>query len=64
MHYSHIGTFKYFDEDGNQSDDISWWEKVVARAKGRINDILEPGTDGIKDHSMERYVERLEKAAL
>lgn len=63
MHYSHVGTFKYFDKDGNQRDDISWWEKVVDRMKGRIDDLLKPGTDGIKDHSMERYIERLKKAA-
>lgn len=62
MHYSHIGTFKYFDEAGNQRDDISWWEKVVDRVKGRIEDVLELGTDGIKDHSMEKYVECLEAA--
>lgn len=63
MHYSHVGTFKYFDEKGNQRDDISWWDKVVDRVKGRIEDLFVPGTDGIKDHGMENYVTFLKKAA-
>src|SRR3989338_8795377 len=41
-----IGTYKYFDENGNQRDDISWWDKLVDRVKGRVEDLLEPGTDG------------------
>lgn len=62
MSYSHVGTFKYFDADGNQRDDISWWDKVVDRIKGRIEDLLKPGTDGLKDHFMAHYEACLEKA--
>lgn len=62
MSYSHIGTFQYFDADGNQREDISWWEKLVDRMKGRIEDLLKPGTDGLKDHFMANYVACLEKA--
>lgn len=56
MGYSHIGTFRYFDENGNQRDDISWWDKLADRMKGHIEDLLEPGTDGLKDHFMANYV--------
>lgn len=62
MSYSHVGTFQYFDADGNQREDISWWEKLVDRMKGRIEDLLKPGTDGLKDHFMANYVACLEKA--
>jgi len=62
MNYSHVGLFRYFDADGNQRDDISWWDKVVDRLEGRIEDLLKPGTDGLKDHFMARYVACLEKA--
>lgn len=62
LNYSHIGTFKYFDEEGNQRDDMSWWDKLLDRVEGRIHDLLGPGTDGIKDHSMADYVTNLEKA--
>ncbi|HJW86670.1 MAG TPA: lipase family protein [Candidatus Brocadiaceae bacterium] len=40
MNYSHVGTFKYFDENGDQRDNISWWDKVVDRVNGRIEDLL------------------------
>ncbi len=63
MNYSHVGTFKYFDKGGNERHDISWWDKVKDRLSGRLEDILKPGTDGIKDHSMEKYVKCLKKAA-
>lgn len=62
MGYSHIGTFRYFDENGNERDDINWWDKVKDRLKGRINDFLTPGTDGINDHLMDNYVQCLERA--
>lgn len=62
MKYRHVGTFRYFDDGGNQRDDMSWWDKLVDRLHGRFDDILKPGTDGIKDHSMDEYVKRLEKA--
>lgn len=62
MSYSHVGTFRYFDADGDQRDDISWWDKVVDRMEGRIEDLLKPGTDGLKDHFMARYVASLERS--
>ena len=62
MHYSHVGTFKYFDKSGNENHNISWWDKVQDRLLGRIDDFLKPGTDGIKDHSMKKYVKNLKKA--
>lgn len=62
MNYSHVGSFRYFDVNGNQRDDISWWDKLADHLKGSINDLLKPGTDGMKDHSMSRYMACLEKA--
>jgi triacylglycerol lipase len=61
MNYSHVGTFLYFDKDGNLSDDLSWWYQFLDRVEGRIEDLGKPGTDGIKDHSMIRYLVNLEK---
>jgi triacylglycerol lipase len=59
--YSHVGRFLFFDSRGNLHDDIRWWWKFLDRVRGRIDDFLKPGTDGIKDHSMDRYVENLER---
>lgn len=63
MNFSHVGTFKYFTETKNLVDDIVWWNRFLDRVRGRIEDLLEWGTDGIKDHSMEGY-EKLVKKAL
>ncbi len=62
MKFSHVGTFRYFTESGDLVDDISWWNRFLDRVRGRVEDLLEWGTDGIKDHSMDRYIERLGKA--
>ncbi len=62
MDYSHVGTLKYFTEDGELEDDMSWWGLFLDRMHGRIDDILVWGTDGVKDHSMLNYIDFLKKA--
>lgn len=62
MRYSHVGSFRYFDQKGRLRNDISWWDKIADRMRGRIDDLLEPGTDGMKDHAIDRYIKNLEKA--
>jgi len=61
MNYSHVGTFLYFDKDGNLTDDLHWWYQFLNRVEGRIEDLGKPGTDGLKDHSMDRYLKWLQK---
>jgi triacylglycerol lipase len=61
MKYSHVGTFVYFDNEGNIHSDMGWWYRLLDTFTGRIEDFLKPGTDGIKDHDMEKYVANLEK---
>jgi triacylglycerol lipase len=61
--YSHVGTFLYFDAAGEIHSDMSWWYKLLDSVKGRIEDFLKPGTDGMKDHAMDRYLIGLEKNA-
>ena len=61
MTYSHVGTFLYFDSDGKLSDDLHWWYRFLDRVEGRIEDLGNLGTDGIKDHSMDKYVKWLQK---
>jgi len=56
MKYSHIGTLEYFTEPGKLVNDISWWNRFLDRMKGRAEDVLEWGTDGLKDHSMSEYI--------
>jgi triacylglycerol lipase len=59
--YSHVGTFLYFDTDGNLHGDIAWWYRLLDGISGRIDDFLKPGADGIKDHDLGRYIAHLEK---
>lgn len=61
--FSHIGVLHYFMEDGTQNDSLSWGGIKKDRIIGRVKDLFEPGTDGIKDHSMDEYCPRLEAAA-
>jgi len=60
--YSHTGELRYIDSSGEIHEDISFWDKFLARVTGRIEDFLKPGTDGLKDHSMSLYVQHIEKA--
>ncbi len=58
MGYAHIGKCMYFDEHGQFRTDLHWWEKLLDRINGRIHDLFERGTDGIKDHGVAQYVDR------
>ena len=61
MSYRHVGIFKYFDISGKINDKITWSDITLDRLKGRIEDFLDPNTDGIKDHAITRYVGNLIK---
>ena len=60
LKYSHVGTLKYFTEDGRLVDDISFWNRFLDRVHGRMADFLEWGTDGLTDHNMPNYVALIE----
>jgi triacylglycerol lipase len=60
--YAHTGEVRYIDADGQIQTDIGFWNRFLDRVKGRMEDFLKPGSDGLKDHSMRNYVEHLENA--
>jgi triacylglycerol lipase len=62
MGYADAGQFRYFDTAGQLRNDINWWDLLVDRLQGRLEDLLAPGTDGVADHSMSKYVACLDKA--
>lgn len=64
MGYSHADRLLYFSEEGKlySDDELSWWARFWDRVRGRLDDLLEPGLDGIKDHSRHVYQELSEKA--
>ena len=58
--YSHTGSLRYITESGAIEDDIGFWNRFLDRLHGRIQDILEWGTDGLKDHSLSgEYIPKL-----
>jgi len=58
--YSHTGSLRYIDIDGEIHDDIAYWnrfiDRIQGRAKNRIEHFLSPKSDGLNDHSMEHYL--------
>ncbi len=61
MGYRHIGQVLMFDSRGKLQTDLHFWNRFLNRVTGRIQDLGKPGTDGIKDHSMEEYVRLLKR---
>jgi triacylglycerol lipase len=61
MNYRHVGTFKYFNPKGRLDEKAREDKLLLSRLEGRLQDLLDPGTDGIKDHSMSRYLFNLLK---
>ncbi len=61
MGYAHAGTLRYFDANGDMHDDIGWWERLLDRFQGRVEDLGKLGPEDIKDHAMDNYWECLAK---
>ena len=61
LRYKHVGTFRYFDEEGDYHASIGWWDQFKDRIHGGIDDLFDPGMDCLKDHSMSQYLKCLEK---
>jgi triacylglycerol lipase len=57
--YSHLGTFKYFLEDGQFAEGIGWWRRFLDGWRGRIESLMAGQLDGVDDHSMIHYRSRL-----
>lgn len=55
MGYSHVGSFKYFTEDGDFVEEMGFWDMFLDRWRGRLQSVLKLGIDGIQDHSMSGY---------
>jgi len=60
--YEHHGTFIYFTESGTLSDDVRWWQRFLEGWHGAIETILDWGGEGIEDHRIGAYRQRIESA--
>jgi triacylglycerol lipase len=61
--FHHAGTFKYFTEDGRFEEHFTWWQAFLDRWTFRFDRLLGSAFDGVEDHSMTTYRQRIEAAA-
>lgn len=63
--YKHVGTVEYLTAKGQLEAGSTPWKNFKKRLKGqfvgRAKDFLKPGTDGLKDHGIKKYVSILTK---
>ena len=63
--FKHVGAVKYLNSKGELEPGETPWKNFLKRVKGqfqgRLKDFLKPGSDGLKDHSIKRYVGILKK---
>ena len=59
--YHHVKTLRHFGADGKLRKTTGLFGDLTDHAKGLTADMLAPGTDGIRDHFITKYVELLEK---
>jgi len=51
--FSHVGTFLYFDRNGDVHDDMAFWYRFVDGVQGGIDNLGHLTPDQIRDHDME-----------
>ena len=61
--YSHAGTLVYLDEHGQAQHDICWWQSFLDGWCGAIDKILDWCGEGLDDHRMTNYLQRLSQLA-
>jgi len=53
--YRHVGRFKYFDLNGEFTDNKSFWDKFWDDPRSYYDDLFNIPINSIADHSMEKY---------
>lgn len=62
LDYSHVGEMRYFDAQGLENSDVSFWEALKDKFEGTIDAILESDLDGLRDHSVGNYLQCLRRS--
>lgn len=63
--YTHAGKLIYLDtKEKVHVEELNWWQQKQDEFMGRLEDVGKPGSDGVKDHDLSRYIAILEKALL
>ncbi|MBI1841744.1 MAG: lipase family protein [Verrucomicrobia bacterium] len=61
MGYSHVGTSLTFDASGVVHADMHFWNKLLERLKGDLDEFLHGKVRPLNDHASENYVNNTEK---
>ncbi|MFD5320421.1 lipase family protein [Streptomyces sp. NPDC127098] len=59
--YTHVKELRYIDSKGRIHDSVPLLTGLADRARGLTADAFAPASDGVRDHSIKRYLEALEK---
>ncbi|MEV0411127.1 lipase family protein [Streptomyces sp. NPDC050448] len=59
--FHHVDALRYIDADGRLREAMPMLQSLGDRAKGLTADLFAPASDGVRDHSIVRYVGALEK---
>lgn len=60
--YTHVDTLRYIDASGKVRDSMTLLGGLADRAKGLTADPLAPGSDGVRDHSIGKYIAALKNS--
>lgn len=61
LRYRHVGTPRDFDAEGHLRINVNPWQQLLDKLSGRLDDLSDLGSDGLKDHSMSRYLKLVEQ---
>jgi triacylglycerol lipase len=59
--FHHVNAMMYFDAQGKLHEKMPFANKLADSFKGFTSDPFAPGSDGIRDHSMDQYLLLIEK---
>jgi triacylglycerol lipase len=58
--YSHVGSLRFFDSNGDIYDDVSWWQDFLETIKGTLKQHIDLLPSNIENHKMELYIKNIE----
>ncbi len=59
--YSHVGSLRFFDDDGELHEDIGYWNRFLEGVKGGFSDDVDGVPSNVANHSSALYIENINK---
>lgn len=61
MNYSHVGSYLYISLKGKIHPEPGFWFRFLDHVDGALEDLGVKGLDGVKDHSIDHYIDAIKK---